>query len=174
MDFITTVSMSAAIIFCPWRIFGHSSRLWNSRTSRRTFKAGFVFLKRPELTRQQSPLSFQQRLKVSLGFQPRVISFSHADLETAIRNNPYPEDKDNPKSVHFYFLSEVVVDADLDAMCQLTKPSEDFTLTERVFYLLAPEGIGRSKLAQKAEQNVGVPMTARNHNSVLKIAQLAG
>lgn len=51
------------------------------------------------------------------GLQPRVITFSHAGLESAIRNNPYPEAKDNPKSVHLYFLSEAVVDADLDALC---------------------------------------------------------
>src|SRR5262245_43995429 len=40
--------------------------------------------------------------------------------------------------------------------------SERFHLMDKVFYLHAPEGIGRSKLAANAEKLLGAPMTDRN------------
>jgi uncharacterized protein (DUF1697 family) len=42
-----------------------------------------------------------------------------------------------------------------------------------MFYLCAPEGIGRSKLAANAEKLLGVPMTDRNWATVRKIIEMA-
>ena len=42
----------------------------------------------------------------------------------------------------------------------------------RVFYLLAPDGVGRSKLAAKSEKALGVPMTDRNWKTVSKIVSM--
>jgi uncharacterized protein (DUF1697 family) len=42
-----------------------------------------------------------------------------------------------------------------------------------VFYLHAPDGIGRSKLAVKVEKALAEPATARNWRSVDKIMSLA-
>jgi uncharacterized protein (DUF1697 family) len=44
---------------------------------------------------------------------------------------------------------------------------------EQVFYLHAPQGIGRSKLAAKVEKILGVPTTARNWNTVSHLLTLA-
>ncbi len=51
--------------------------------------------------------------------------------------------------------------------------SEAFVLTDKVFYLHVPDGIGRSKLAARAEKLLGVSVTARNLRSVTKISALA-
>ena len=45
-------------------------------------------------------------------------------------------------------------------------------LKKDVFYLYAPDGIGRLKLAA-AEKKIGVPSTARNLRTVVKLAELA-
>ena len=42
-----------------------------------------------------------------------------------------------------------------------------------MFYLRAPEGIGRSRLASNAEKLLGVPMTVRNWSTVCKVMELA-
>jgi len=42
-------------------------------------------------------------------------------------------------------------------------------LTDRVFYLNAPDGIGRSKLADYVEKYLGVTTTARNFRTVEKL-----
>lgn len=58
---------------------------------------------------------------------------------------------------------------DLEKLMALKSPREDFRLIQQVFYLYAPDGIGRSKLAEKVEKNLGVPATARNWNTVSKL-----
>ena len=44
----------------------------------------------------------------------------------------------------------------------LQNETERYALLEDVFYLHAPDGIGRSKLAASVERCLGVPVTARN------------
>jgi uncharacterized protein (DUF1697 family) len=46
-------------------------------------------------------------------------------------------------------------------------------LSDGVFYLHAPEGVGKSKLAASAEKFLGVPMTDRNWRTVCKVLELA-
>jgi uncharacterized protein (DUF1697 family) len=43
-----------------------------------------------------------------------------------------------------------------------------------VFYPHAPEGVGKSKLAARAEKLLGVPMTDRNWRTVCKIMEMVG
>ena len=50
--------------------------------------------------------------------------------------------------------------------------SEKFKLEERIFYLHAPDGIGRSKLAAAVEQSLGVVVTARNLNTVNRLISM--
>ena len=76
--------------------------------------------------------------------------------------------------MHLGFLASVPKNPDLEKLATLAKPSERFYLRDCVFYLNAPEGVGRSKLAASAEKLLGVPMTDRNWRSVSKIRALAG
>ncbi len=46
-------------------------------------------------------------------------------------------------------------------------------LSDNVFYLYAPDGIGRSKLAAVVEKVLGVPITARNWNTVNTLISMA-
>lgn len=108
------------------------------------------------------------------GFEPRIVALTREQLEAAIAANPYREAGEaDGKSVHFYFLSAPAKSADLGALQALAAANEAFTLTERVFYLHAPDGIGRLKLAEKVEAKLGVLATARNFGSVQAIAALA-
>lgn len=113
-------------------------------------------------------------IKGKFGFEPTIMALTKTSLEDAIHANPYPQGEDDPKSVHFFFLAAPAIRADMDALEQLRKPSEAFTLTDHVFYLHAPEGIGRSKLAAQAERKLSTRTTARNYRSVIKIMDLAG
>ena len=63
--------------------------------------------------------------------------------------------------------------ADLGALRALAADGEEIVLKDRVLYLLAPDGVGRSKLATKIEAHLSVPVTARNLRSAQKIAELA-
>jgi len=108
------------------------------------------------------------------GFNPQVMLLTQPELEAAIAANPYPEAVDDPKSLHLYFLATPATDPKLNELEELKSNSEAFTLTDQVFYLFAPEGIGRSKLAEKAERKLAVATTARNWRTVTKVAELLG
>jgi len=110
----------------------------------------------------------------AFGFRPNVLVLSADNFAAALAANPYPEGLDDPKTVHFSFLAEPASNADLPALEALRAESERFHLTGEVFYLHAPDGIGRSKLAAQVERHLGVAATARNLRSVMKIAALAG
>lgn len=126
-------------------------------------------------TEPRSPAErISDRIEGAFGFRPQIMVLTADEIKAAVTENPYLEGPDDPKSVHLYFLSETADAADLGALARLQKPGERFALFGRVFYLLTPEGIGRSKLASQAEKCLGVAATARNLRSVKAIAELAG
>ena len=107
------------------------------------------------------------------GFSPQVLILSREELRTAIESNPFPAAVSDPKSLHFFFLAEPASQADLKALDEAKTSSEAYELTDRVFYLHAPAGVGRSKLAASAEKRLGVVTTARNYRTVDKLYSMA-
>ena len=108
------------------------------------------------------------------GFEPHVQILTLEALSKAIAENPFPEAVIDPSSLHLGFLSSSPERPNLEKLAALKKDSERFLLTERVFYLHAPEGVGRSKLAANSEKLLGVPMTDRNWKTVCKVMEMAG
>ncbi len=106
------------------------------------------------------------------GFRPQVLVLDADQLEEAITSNPFPEAAAEPKTLHALFLAATPAAPKMDSLSEAQSPSERYHLTERVFYLHAPEGIGRSKLAAKAERFLGVPATGRNWRTVLKLREM--
>jgi uncharacterized protein (DUF1697 family) len=112
-------------------------------------------------------------IKDTFGFEPQALVLTGEEFEEALDANPFPEAESEPKSLHLYFLASSPADPDLAALEDVKKVNERFLLLDRVFYLHAPEGIGRSKLAAKVEKTLGEPVTARNWRSSVKIRELA-
>lgn len=104
-------------------------------------------------------------------FAPDVMVRTSKELANALDANPFQEA--DPNRRHLWFLAEVPVDPDLDALGALAAPSERYALLDDVFYLHAPEGIGRSKLAARVERALGVAATARNARTVAAVLALA-
>ncbi len=107
------------------------------------------------------------------GFEPHVLILGVDELNQAIAGNPFPEAAADPAALHLAFLDAVPAHPDLEKLENLRKPSERFHLDGRMFYLHAPEGVGRSKLAASSEKLLGVPMTDRNWKTVCAIRDLA-
>jgi uncharacterized protein (DUF1697 family) len=105
------------------------------------------------------------------GFEARILLLDNLELNKALSGNPFPTE--NGKALHFYFLEHVPSKPDLQKMQSLQAASEQFKLEGKVFYLYAPDGIGRSKLAAQVEKCLGVPATARNWNTVGKLVDLS-
>ncbi|MBD3419792.1 MAG: DUF1697 domain-containing protein [Chitinivibrionales bacterium] len=106
------------------------------------------------------------------GFTPAIHLLHAQELKQTISQNPFPEAVSEPKTLHAGFLESRPAHPDLEAMEKLKTQSERFALKERVFYLHAPDGIGKSKLATRAENLLGVSMTVRNWRTVEKLAEM--
>ncbi len=107
------------------------------------------------------------------GFEPSVLVLGSEEMEEAVRYNPFPEAESEPKTLHLYFLAASPEHPDLDALQGIKGDRERFVLSDGVFYLHAPDGIGRSKLAANAEKLLGVPATARNWRTVRKVMEMS-
>lgn len=138
------------------------------KTYIQSWNAVFLSLQEPTQISEQVSQTIQQRF----GFTPLVLILSRVEFEKAITENPFPEAVSNPSSLHLGFLARPPEKPNLEGLEKLKHESEKYHLTGRVFYLYAPEGVGRSKLAASCEKLLGVPMTDRNWKTVCKIQTL--
>ena len=108
------------------------------------------------------------------GFEPHVLLFDRPQFAEAVNRNPFTPQEADSKILHLGFLDSLPSAPNLDGLEALKAPTEQFALIGRVFYLLAPDGVGRSKLAAKSEKLIGCPMTERNWKTVTKILSMLG
>lgn len=108
------------------------------------------------------------------GFEPHVHILTIEALAKTIAANPFPEAVIDPGSLHLGFLASPPKNPNMEKLFSLKKESERFHLIENVFYLHAPEGVGRSKLAASSEKLLGAPMTDRNWRTACKVMEMAG
>ncbi len=114
-----------------------------------------------------------ERIAQKFGFSPKVLIISSDELKIAMDSNPFPDAISDPKSLHFYFLEKPPATPNVTALDQAKSATEAYVLRGKLFYLHAPDGVGRSKLAPCAELHLGVVVTARNYRTVEKLADLA-
>lgn len=113
-------------------------------------------------------------IEKDFGFRPATFVLTAEDMQTAIDRNPFGERVNDPKNLHLHFLMQEGSEAcDLVALQDYATADEEFQLIDGVFYFYAPNGLGRSKAADKITRFLPVEMTARNLNSARKILELA-
>lgn len=106
-------------------------------------------------------------------FTPEVLVLSLEEFRSAMASNPFPDGEPDPKTLHLFFLKSHPEIPDLEKLKSLQSANENFELSEKVFYLHTPDGVGRSKLASNVEKALGVVVTARNWRSVGAVMSLA-
>lgn len=107
----------------------------------------------------------------SAGLAVPVLVLTGQELGAALASCPFEPERG--KDVHAFFLwSDPVVDA--DALHAFRAPSEELEVRGRVAWLHTPEGIGRSRLAERLHKVVKeTDMTARNLNTVRALVDQA-
>ena len=111
--------------------------------------------------------AISSRIEKAHGFKPKVLLLSAAALTKAIANNPFSTA--DGRALHFMFLAARPKQPDLAGLMAIKSKTEQFRLVANVFYLYAPDGVGRSKLVAKVESALGVPVTGRNWNTINKL-----
>jgi uncharacterized protein (DUF1697 family) len=143
----------------------------DSKNVRTYIQSGNAVFEHAEKNPSQLSSEIRATINESHGFEPEVFLLELAEIERAVGSNPFPEAE--PKTLHVHFLASEPNSPDLDALERIKGEREQFALKDGFFYLYAPEGIGRSKLAANAEKLLGVAATSRNWRTVSKILAMA-
>jgi uncharacterized protein (DUF1697 family) len=144
-----------------------------SRNVKTYIQSGNVVFESQEKDASRLSKKIKVEIKQRRGFEPHVLLLELEDFEKVIKKNPFPEVKTDPRALHAGFLASAPENPNLKTLESLKSDSERFHLIDKVFYLHAPEGVGRSKLAANAEKLLGVPMTDRNWKTVCEIWEMA-
>lgn len=111
------------------------------------------------------------------GFAVDVIVRDHAYLKGVVEACPYPAGELEPKQLHVTYFSAPVTAERFAGIDQTSCLPEEFSLGDRALYLYAPDGLGRSTLADQLSRprvTKGVVATSRNWNTVTKLVELTG
>jgi uncharacterized protein (DUF1697 family) len=143
------------------------------RNVRTYIQSGNAVFARPAKDSSRLAGKIRAAIRKLRGFEPHVLVLESGELDRSMRDNPFPEGEADPKTLHLGFLDARPSSPRMEELERLKKDSERFRLVGKVFYLHAPEGVGRSRLAASAEKLLGVPMTDRNWRTVCKLRELA-
>ncbi|MFI1163542.1 DUF1697 domain-containing protein [Streptomyces sp. NPDC020801] len=109
------------------------------------------------------------------GCAVEVIVRDHAYLRAVAGACPFPAAELAAKQLHVTYFSAPVEAARFAELDQAAYLPEEFRLGDRALYLYAPDGLGRSRLAEHLSRprlNKGLVATTRNWNTVLKLVEL--
>ncbi|MFE9171291.1 DUF1697 domain-containing protein [Streptomyces kebangsaanensis] len=109
------------------------------------------------------------------GFPVDVIVRDHAYLRAVAEACPFPAAGLEGRQLHVTYYSAPVDAARFAEIDRAAHLPEEFRLGDRALYLYAPDGLGRSRLAEQLSRrrlNKGVTATSRNWNTVLKLVEL--
>ncbi|MEV0091436.1 DUF1697 domain-containing protein [Streptomyces sp. NPDC050738] len=119
----------------------------------------------------------EQAIEAHFGFTVSCLVRDGSYLGAIAGACPFPAADLEAKQLHVTYFSEPVTEDRFAAIDQQAFLPEEFRLGDRALYLYAPDGLGRSKLAEalnKPSVNKGITGTSRNWNTVLKLVQLTG
>lgn len=110
----------------------------------------------------------------AFAFDKAIYALTIAEWDALIANNPFPESVEPGNLLHAAVLDGTPASEAVEALQRVAVDGERIAIVGPVAYLHTPNGFGRSKLGEKFDKGIGVPNTARNWNSVLKLRALAG
>ncbi|MFD4629225.1 DUF1697 domain-containing protein [Streptomyces sp. NPDC058284] len=109
------------------------------------------------------------------GFAVDVLVRDGAYLKAVADACPFPAADLAPKQLHVTYFSAPVTPSRFAPIDQSFFLPEEFKLGDRALYLYAPEGLGRSKLAEQLSRpglTKGVIATSRNWNTVTRLVEM--
>lgn len=128
---------------------------------------------------QQSPETLckkiQEKILRDFGFLVPVTIKSSEEVSKAIRNNPFPKEKNVDESrLHITFLSKPPETAGLQALERLPAKPDRFHYSGTEIYLHCPNGYGGSKLSNNTlERLLKVSATTRNWTTINRLHEMS-
>ena len=106
-------------------------------------------------------------------FDKAIFAPTLEEWEHLAANNPFASQAaEAPTTVHAALLEGAPKAESVERIRACAVKGEELLIVGGVAYLHTPHGFGKSKMAAKFDAWIGVTNTARNWNSVLKLAEL--
>lgn len=142
-------------------------------------QSGNAVFRAPDTTAPDVARRIEEAFAAGFGFPSRVLVLGVDDWAALIGRNPFPEIAGEPTKLHLFVLEREPDPENLRALQEKAtrlsgeQAQDRFVLRDKALYLHAPNGIGRSKLAELIGRTLKVDMTARNWRTVLALKEMA-
>jgi uncharacterized protein (DUF1697 family) len=128
---------------------------------------------RSQLTRTRVIATIAGLCRKHFDFDKAIFAPTLAEWESVIANNPFAKAAAAaPTSVHAGLLESTPEAEVVKRIRAFAVKGERIEVIKGVAYLHTPHGFGSSEMRKKFDQWIGVTFTARNWNTVLKLAEL--
>jgi len=133
-----------------------------------------VFQSRAPMTAGLEHLLEEEAAK-RLNLRTDFLVRTEEEWKRVVANNPFPDEaKHSAAHLVVMFLKRAPSKKDVEALQVAISGPEIVSVEDRQAYIIYPAGIGRSRLTNTlVEKRFGTRGTARNWNTVLKLASLA-
>ncbi len=128
---------------------------------------------------RQDPAALARELEAAIeahfGFRVPCLVLDGAYLRAVAEACPFPAAELEGRQLHATFCSEQPGPERFAALDAAAYLPEEYRVGDRVVYLYAPNGLGRSKLAEALARPAvvkGIDATTRNWNTVAKLVEL--
>ena len=128
---------------------------------------------RSRMNRKTVIATIAELCRKNFGFDKAIFAPTLAEWDEVISRNPFAKAAAAaPTTVHAALLESAPKAEDVKRIRALAVKGEGLEVIAGVAYVHTPNGFGRCKMAEKFDQWIGVANTARNWNTVLKLAEL--
>ena len=175
--------MKSAVYVILFRGVGGKTQLPAAKLREQLAKAGFENVAtyinsgnaiiRSRLSREKVIAKIAALCRRHFNFEKAIFAPMLAEWEAVIANNPFAKAAVTaPTTVHAALLDGIPKMEDVERIRALGVNGEDIKVIESVAYVHTPNGFGNCKMAEKFDKWIGVTNTARNWNTVLRLADL--
>jgi uncharacterized protein (DUF1697 family) len=128
---------------------------------------------RSRMSRKNVIATISELCRKEFDFEKAIFAPTLAEWDALIARNPFARAAANaPTMVHAALLEGAPRKEDVERVRACAVKGEEIEVIEGVAYLHTPHGFGKSKMAERFDKWIGVTNTARNWNTVLKLAEL--
>ena len=128
---------------------------------------------RSPMNRKQVIASIAELCRAQFAFTKPIFAPTLDEWDALIARNPFAKAATTaPTTVHAALLETTPKTEDIERIRACAATGEGIKVIEGVAYLHTPHGFGTCKMAERFDQWIGVTNTARNWNTVFKLAEL--
>ena len=177
------IPMKATVYLILFRGVGGKTQLPVKQLRERLTAAGFENVAtyinsgnaavRSRLKREKVIATIADFCREHFAFDKAIFAPTLAEWCDLIARNPFAKAAAGaPATVHAALLAEKPKQVNIERVRSYAVAGEELEVIDGVAYLHTPHGFGKCKMAEKFDKGIGVTNTARNWNTVLKLAEL--